>query len=152
MWRRRLHLCLAFAFLCASVVNGAAQKIWTGAVNNAWSNAGNWNGGVPASTDIAIFPVSASNESMTNDLNVTLTAIDFQGGDYTIGGNDVSVLSSITSASGLGSTPNRFNAKVKALGTQPFTSTSGLLVFNGGIELSTGVNLLRSSRSSIQFS
>ena len=39
----------------------AAAKTWTGAVNNLWSNPGNWQGGVPGPGDPLVFPAGASN-------------------------------------------------------------------------------------------
>ena len=46
----------------------AVPRIWTGAVNNLWSEAGNWTGGIPGAGDVLQFPISASNKTMLNDL------------------------------------------------------------------------------------
>ena len=43
----------------------AAAKTWTGAVNNLWSNPGNWQGGVPGPGDPLVFPSGAAN--LTNN-------------------------------------------------------------------------------------
>ena len=80
----------------------AAAKTWTGAVNNLWSNPGNWQGGVPGPGDPLVFPAGASNIVNTNDLpdQAPFKLILFTGSNYVISGNGFGLTDGITSNSG----------------------------------------------------
>jgi cysteine-rich repeat protein len=74
-------------------------KTWTGAVNNLWSEAGNWAGGVPPLPgDILSFPAGAANQSNTNDLppGTTYAQLLMTGGPYTLGGNGIGLTGGIS--------------------------------------------------------
>ncbi len=69
---------------------------WTGAVNNLWSNAGNWSGlgGAPlAGGEDLIFPSGASNLSNSNDLaaGTNFNSITISGSGYTLAGNSITL-------------------------------------------------------------
>ena len=49
-----ISVILAVVLTGASLVS-AANKTWTGANNNKWSDSGNWVGGVPGGSDVAVF-------------------------------------------------------------------------------------------------
>jgi len=85
---------LAYSLPSAKAI--ADTCTWTGAVNSNWSNGGNWsgcdNGGVPESGDTLTFPTSASNKTNTNDIvGLNLEKIIFEGQDYNVTGNSVSI-------------------------------------------------------------
>ncbi len=46
-----------------------ASKIWTGASNANWNVAGNWIGGVPGASDIAVFDTSAGGTNANSTVN-----------------------------------------------------------------------------------
>ncbi len=77
-----------------------ATLTWTGAVNNLWSNAGNWlnqsnQTQAPTAGDDLIFTSSAANLSNFNDLlqGINLRSITFTGtgANYNITGNGISL-------------------------------------------------------------
>jgi hypothetical protein len=118
----------------------AAAKTWTGAVNNLWSNAGNWLGGVPGPGDPLVFPASASNLSNKNDLPdmAPFKLILFTGGNYVISGNAFGLTDGITSNQG----PNTINADLEVPGPQTMAGSycCGALNLGGSIDL--GANVL----------
>ncbi|MFV0338680.1 MAG: hypothetical protein ACK5LK_10625 [Chthoniobacterales bacterium] len=70
-----------------------AQTTWTGAVDNSWSTAGNWNNGIPSTGGITYFangslpdsPISVTVDSVTpfNDVNFRTSgnrSVTFNGG------------------------------------------------------------------------
>ncbi|HYH08531.1 MAG TPA: Ig-like domain-containing protein [Thermoanaerobaculia bacterium] len=67
----------------------STTKSWTGAVNDLWSVAGNWSpAGAPANGEALVFPASAANRIMTNDLPVATRVGAMQFLDsYTLNGN-----------------------------------------------------------------
>ncbi|MEA2723833.1 MAG: biosis protein MshQ, partial [Gemmatimonadales bacterium] len=72
----------------------ATTATWTGAVNNLWSNGGNWSGlgGLPpVAGDDLIFPTGASNLSNSNDLaaGTSFNSITISGSGYTLAGNSI---------------------------------------------------------------
>lgn len=65
-----------------------SRKIWTGAVNALWSNAGNWIGGIPVAGDTVAFPKRANNiPGVTNDLapNLNLRSLWFGHNTHLLG-------------------------------------------------------------------
>ncbi|AGL61947.1 exported protein of unknown function [Candidatus Saccharimonas aalborgensis] len=93
-----LSLVIAAApFFVVSPVSAAVDTCtWTGAVDNTWSNGGNWTGcdnaGVPENGDALTFPEVANNKSMNNDLvGLSVTGLSFTGTGYTVGGNAFSI-------------------------------------------------------------
>jgi hypothetical protein len=77
-----------------------AGHIWSGAVNNLWSNAGNWSGGAPAAGEadvVLTFNNLGFNRNNTNDiLNLIVTEIDFTTGGYTLSGDTITLLGNTT--------------------------------------------------------
>ena len=70
--------------------------VWTGTVDNLWSNGGNWtgcdNGGVPENGDSLVFPTTASNKTNANDIvGLNLGNIIFNGQDYVVTGNAINI-------------------------------------------------------------
>jgi|GEM_PF-3722515 hypothetical protein len=77
------------------VISISAGCEWTGAVNGQMSNAGNWSGcgvGVPSGDYNLIFPASASNKNIVNDItNLQVSKMTVEGGGYNISGNNFTV-------------------------------------------------------------
>ncbi|MCA9166069.1 MAG: autotransporter-associated beta strand repeat-containing protein [Planctomycetales bacterium] len=71
-----------------------ASHVWTGAVSNLWSDGGNWQGGSPAGDTQAILSFPAATNLVTNNdlVGLTVSAIDFSAGNYTIGGNAITLV------------------------------------------------------------
>jgi uncharacterized repeat protein (TIGR01451 family) len=70
--------------------HAAATRTWTGlGANSNWSDAGNWDTGVPVAGDSIVFPAGASRKTNTNNLaaNTSFARIDFTGSGYDISGN-----------------------------------------------------------------
>lgn len=97
----KLLLALVFAaipLLQTNSVSAVADTCtWTGAVDTAWSTAGNWTcstDGVaaPESGDALIFPESASNKAAVNDLVAfSFTSLQISGSGYTLTGTDLTL-------------------------------------------------------------
>jgi hypothetical protein len=118
----------------------AAAKTWTGAVNNLWSNPGNWQGGVPGPGDPLVFPAGASNLTNKNDLadGTVFKLILFTGGNYVITGNSFGLTDGITS----NQAPNTINADLQVVGPQTMAGSHccGALNLGGSVDL--GANVL----------
>src|SRR6185436_11093406 len=54
---------------------------WTGSVNNTWTNAGNWDNGVPADGYVVIFPAGTTGAitAVANAGDITLNGLEIQG-------------------------------------------------------------------------
>ncbi|HEX7154146.1 MAG TPA: Calx-beta domain-containing protein [Thermoanaerobaculia bacterium] len=103
---------LALVTLLATNAFGATL-LWTGAVDNRWSTAGNWSPAqVPVDGDTLRFLNPSPNANLLNDLNVSLERIHFESTPYTIGGNPVRVRSHIAD----GGCVATFTAPVEAEG------------------------------------
>jgi hypothetical protein len=75
---RRLSIFIAAAVLAVSGTARAAAKLWTGANNNNWSNAGNWNpAGVPGSGDDVT--ISGGSTTINMDAAVDVNSITVTG-------------------------------------------------------------------------
>lgn len=109
------------------------SSIWTGAVDNLWSNPGNWGGRLPVAEDTLIFPAGAQHLTNINDLpvNTTFSSIVLNGGNYDLGGNQIGLRNGI---SGNGAN-NTIDLPLQLLGTQAINGTG--LVVNGPINLGT---------------
>ncbi len=88
--RQRLLL-LASVLLIATLNVRAEESTWTGAQGSNWSEAGNWsNNKVPdSSDDVALFPETATEQTIQLDDTVTITAVRFTGrtpSNYNLGG------------------------------------------------------------------
>ena len=72
----------------------ATTATWTGAVNNLWSNGGNWSGlggTPPAGGEDLVFPGGASNLSTSNGVTAgtSFNSITISGSGYTLAGNSI---------------------------------------------------------------
>ena len=112
----------------------AAAKTWTGAASAAWTNAGNWLGGVPGNSDPLVFPSGAANLNNTNDItdDVVFRSILFSGSNYILNGMPLAIANGITSTSA----PNTINNPVLFSGTQTVGGAycCGPLNLNGPID------------------
>lgn len=94
---RRRQAAVAAALVGLSCLNPslfAVDGTWTGASSGAWENAGNWTGGVPGATsgntntDTATFDTTSGSVTVTVDANRNLGSISFSGSSaYTLGGS-----------------------------------------------------------------
>src|SRR5437764_10589101 len=84
-------LAVVFAFIFATLPAAAATRTWNGSVSSAWSNAANWNEGVPANGDDLVFAKGAANVTSTNDLppGLVIHSITVNTTGYKIGGNAI---------------------------------------------------------------
>lgn len=75
-----------------------AVSTWSGAVSGLWSNAGNWDV-APTTGDDLVFPASASQLTMLNDLSAgeSFGNITFSGAGFNLTGNLVQVGGSVQS-------------------------------------------------------
>jgi autotransporter-associated beta strand protein len=74
--------------------SAASTRTWTGlGASNDWSDAANWDTGVPVAGDSLVFPAGASRKANDNDLapNTSFESITFDGSDYVIEGNALDV-------------------------------------------------------------
>jgi fibronectin-binding autotransporter adhesin len=84
------------AFGDFQVGEASTTATWTGAVNNLWSNGGNWSGlggAAPVAGDDLIFPSGASNLSTSNDIaaGTSFNSITISGSGYTLAGNSIAL-------------------------------------------------------------
>ncbi|MEN3943984.1 PEP-CTERM sorting domain-containing protein [Prosthecobacter sp. SYSU 5D2] len=69
---RRTFSFSAALCLATLVSTAGAQSVWTGAADNSWSNAGNWNGGLPSTisgspSDVTFATNDANGDTLTLD-------------------------------------------------------------------------------------
>src|SRR6266478_9099156 len=93
---RILTSCAALALLASLQFAKAGSHTWSGAVNNSWSNGGNWSaGGAPQFGEANItlvFPAAATRYAATNGVgNYAIDAIVIQGSNYKIGGYGITL-------------------------------------------------------------
>ena len=119
--RARTALAAFFALVVAAAAGVAqptpsgalAVRAWTGAGADAlWSNAANWDTGVPAPGDAVVFPPGAASFAGENDLapNLALASITFTGSGYTLSGNPLQLSGTLLS------TASGFNTVALSLG------------------------------------
>lgn len=80
----------------AGTASAASTRTWTGAgASSNWSEAANWDSGVPAPGDTLVFPNGAARKTNTNDLasGTAFATVRFTGDGYRLQGNafDVTV-------------------------------------------------------------
>jgi len=132
----------------------AGVKLWTGAVNGNFNNAGNWSGGTPVAGDDLIFQTTAVRFVVTNDFspNRAFNSLFFQGTNYFVRGNPILVTNGISSNNSFG--PNTIDADVDVRGSQ-FWDASGALAsmdFNGDINLNANTLTVRAATGDFFFS
>lgn len=80
---------------------------WTGAVNSAWENGGNWDDGVgPLDTDWAILPSGTVNYSAASGESTNMRGIRQTGGILNITGGELNLAQLASSISEVGSVVN----------------------------------------------
>ncbi|MCS7317638.1 MAG: hypothetical protein NZZ41_04920 [Candidatus Dojkabacteria bacterium] len=89
-----ITMCILFTSQSHKVLALPDTCTWTGDIDSNWSNGGNWtgcdNGSVPENGDTLVFPTSATNTILNNDIvGLTLSSIYFNGNNYTLSGNDI---------------------------------------------------------------
>lgn len=95
------RLSLAAVLILSTISVRAAERVWTGAANNLWSNPANWSGGVaPVAGDSLTF----ANGVQTSNINdypagtaFGLIHADSANGPWTFSGNAVTLMNGITS-------------------------------------------------------
>ena len=119
---------LAFTVAALLMVNSGAWAVpvyWTGAVDNAWDNSGNWSGGVPTGNSVYI------NASPVVDLSTADSIADLQVNHGGSAGTQWNVLpgAALTVA-----------AWSRVANTSTFTieQTGGSVAFNGGVGMADG--------------
>jgi acetyl esterase/lipase len=153
----RLRAAALFAVICSATTTFAATLQWTGASDNRWNNAANWNPAqLPQSGDTLLFN-SATNPNLVNDLPPgtvlhTVAFASFPAVSRTVSGTSIEVSTELS-----GGNPVTISAPVRAMGTLlvsgelDFTSTfdvNGRFVTLGGATFHgpvTGSGTLHSS-------
>lgn len=94
--------------------------VWTGAVNNSWTNAGNWDDGVPTSVHSAVITNVANQPAIIS--NQTIKSITIQAGASVdiAAGNDLNIRDSITNN---GTTTGGGNMVLNGTASQPLKGT-----------------------------
>jgi fibronectin-binding autotransporter adhesin len=89
---------VAFALLLISATANAETKTWTGAINNRWSVAGNWAGGIaPVAGDALVF--NGAHTDMLNDIAGVLPvdSLTFVANtDYFVDGNGIALANGLS--------------------------------------------------------
>src|SRR6266446_1819492 len=94
--RNILSALIVMAFVAGSQSLQAGLHTWSGAVNNSWSNDGNWSsGGAPQFGEANItlvFPAGATRYAATNGVgNYAIDEIVISGNNYTLGGYGITL-------------------------------------------------------------
>ena len=105
--RNAITAAVAATVIGAVASSHAATVQWSGTnLNGLWSEPTNWVGGVvPSNGDDLVFPslVAGTTRVMTNDLLTSVNSMTNSGGAYTYAGNNLTVNSHSSTASGSGS-------------------------------------------------
>lgn len=135
--RLRVWRLTVTAFVLSMVVLAGGQSVlavsnrtWTGlGATEKWSDAGNWDTGVPVAGDSLDFPASASRKENTNDLatSTSFDSITFNGSGYVIAGNALEVVTSLLNQPATGA--NRISLSVGGAGE--VIQQSGKLILDG---------------------
>ncbi|HWA16175.1 MAG TPA: hypothetical protein VG817_07075, partial [Gemmatimonadales bacterium] len=89
----------AVVFSATAQGPGPQTRTWTGAISTDWTNAGNWNGGVPGATDSAVI-VAATNSPRLTTGQTTVGALTITGGILQVNGNALSIARNLTITGG----------------------------------------------------
>ncbi len=134
-----------------------ATRIWDGgdATRSGWAYAANWDGNsAPVAGDTLVFPAGAARLANSNNFPAytTFASIIFEGGNYSISGNAVTLLSSISARAG--AVGNVFRPTVRLGATTAGISVnaaSAQLTMAGDVELN-GYNLRLNSAGELHCS
>lgn len=113
---------------------------WTGnGATNLWSDAGNWNPGVPPPGSALEFPVTANRKTNVNNLaaNTAFDTITFNGGGYDISGNAISLTTQLTNQS---NGDNRLSLAIGGAGA--IYQQTGRLILAGNNSFSGAVTVV----------
>ncbi len=123
----KLFSLLGSSLLAASFTNANAQTIWTGDVDNHWTNGGNWNpSGVPGTGADVVFDGSGGNLNTVFDgTSFTLDSLTFTSGQT----NSVSIATTNDHPLFLGpeSGPGPFTVLDVQEGSHSFIGSAGSL-------------------------
>ena len=143
------QIVLGFVVSCAAVIASGETYTWTGAANNTWNNADNWEGGKvfvsSLENDLVINKANAPIPNYTKMHDLTLNAsvqLDYthiyvSGNIYCVGGGITFRFSGGIHLSGESSTFDLSGGSVTLIGTNPNCSIDGVdvgltLTKNGG--------------------
>ena len=143
------QIVLGFVVSCAAVIASGETYTWTGAADNTWNNADNWEGGKvfvsSLENDLVINKANAliPNKTMMHDLTLNasvqlnFTYIYVSGNIYCVGGGITFRFSGGIHLSGESSTFDLSGGSVTLGGTNPYCSIEGVgagltLTKNGG--------------------
>ena len=137
MLQRMVRLSLAVvaaSFILVSVsarpAYAAATHTWTGlGATNEWSDAANWDLGVPTAGDTLVFPATAQRKANDNTLPPNTSFLDIQitGSGYDIDGSAVEVTGELVSQAPGGTNTVRLNVN----GSGEVRVASGKLALSG---------------------
>jgi autotransporter-associated beta strand protein len=146
-WWLAVAVVAAVLGAAAGTVSAATTRTWTGAgATDNWSDAANWDSGVPAAGDMLVFPAGAARKTNTNDLAAGLTfdTVRFTGGGYRLQGNAFEVTAELRNEGPSGDT-NTVGMAVG--GTGGVAQVSGRMALTGantftGVAVVSGGTLL----------
>ncbi|WFB36272.1 PEP-CTERM sorting domain-containing protein [Kiritimatiellota bacterium B12222] len=113
---------LGTAVLTASMLSSAAISTWNGSVDGNWDTAGNWDNGVPTSTDQAIIS-NGDTVTKTGDLNI-LNNVGTDDDGLQLTNGTLNVSGSLTSTTGYGTNSN----PVSNIGVSDGSTTGSLVI------------------------
>lgn len=118
----------------------AATVVWNGIIDNQWTNALNWSGGLaPTNVDIAVFPPLAVTGAVTNATNATLTGLLFTGSGYTLQSASIlTITNGVTNAATTGT--NEVAQRIQFRSVTNTVESAGVLVLSGGIIMPTATS------------
>lgn len=134
--RLLLALCVAtlgtvFGLAVAPASAVGVTRTWTGsdAASNLWSDADNWDTGVPLAGDLLVFPAGAARKVNVNDLaaNTVFESITFTGSGYEVSGNDLGLSAGLVNQPGGGTNV----VLLDIAGAGAITNQSARLVLDG---------------------
>ena len=132
-------LVLLLAASGSASVYAAGVRTWTGnGASNNWSDAGNWDTGVPGAGDSLVFPQSANRKSNSNDLGpTTFNNVTLNGAGYTIGGAGFAVSGTLANQPASGT--NEIDAAIGGGGS--VSQNGGTLALTAPNTYSGGTNV-----------
>ncbi len=122
---------IGLGFLFYAYFASAATRTWTGAVDNNWSNAGNWSGGKPGSGDIAKFDNTCIRCDVTIDESPNVLGINFDA-TYTGTTTQSGSVTITVGASGWAQAGGVFQGGSGNITTQIFSLTGGTFYSTSG--------------------
>ena len=130
-WWLALAALAVFLGLTAGTATAASTRTWTGAGTTAnWSEAANWDTGVPVAGDTLVFPPGASKKTNTNNLaaGTAFAILKFTGGGYRLQGNAFDITAELRNEAPSGET----NIVENAIGgTGAVAQVSGRMALTG---------------------